>query len=287
MNMVIGSAQFGMNYGITNVSGEIKTPNITKILDSCLRNNITTIDTANSYGDAEKKLGSIGVSAFKVNTKVKINSESEEDYRKIRSVILASLNNLNLERINVLFIHNPQELTLKNIKHYSEIFNRILDDGLARKIGISVYHPNDLDLILNGFPIGTLQFPFNLFDMSFLHSGLIDSLSGRGIELQARSIFLQGIILKNFKNLDPKFSSLKRKFEILDEICKNKGITKILAATNFLKLFDIDSVVFGVDNHDNLLEIIESINKNIQLTKDDLKELINHPHDKMCDPRFW
>ena len=53
----LGSAQFGMDYGITNKKGKLSEIEIKKILARCLKSGIRFIDTAQSYGDSETVLG--------------------------------------------------------------------------------------------------------------------------------------------------------------------------------------------------------------------------------------
>ena len=63
----IGTAQFGLDYGITNNKGRILFPEVLKILKIAQDNNISKIDTARSYGVAEETLGKAVVQeSFKI-----------------------------------------------------------------------------------------------------------------------------------------------------------------------------------------------------------------------------
>ena len=53
----IGTAQFGMKYGITNKNDEISEEESHEILTLCEENNVKFIDTAQAYGTAESKIG--------------------------------------------------------------------------------------------------------------------------------------------------------------------------------------------------------------------------------------
>ena len=55
--IAIGSAQFGLNYGLANKSGKINQKEIKAILDFAYKSSINTIDTAKSYGNSEKHIG--------------------------------------------------------------------------------------------------------------------------------------------------------------------------------------------------------------------------------------
>ena len=55
--ITIGSAQFGSNYGISNLNGELNSSEIHKILKYAYSIGINTIDTAHLYGKSEFKIG--------------------------------------------------------------------------------------------------------------------------------------------------------------------------------------------------------------------------------------
>ena len=68
--LTIGTAQFGLNYGVANKIGKIKYSEAKEIINYAEKNNIKTIDTASAYGESEKLLGQIGISDFDVITKL-------------------------------------------------------------------------------------------------------------------------------------------------------------------------------------------------------------------------
>ena len=55
--LILGTAQFGMNYGITNQHGQIEKPQISQILKYAYKNNILTLDTAEAYNNSEVAIG--------------------------------------------------------------------------------------------------------------------------------------------------------------------------------------------------------------------------------------
>ena len=68
--LIIGTAQFGTNYGIANEQGKINKTQQKAILDFAHNIGIDTLDTAIDYGDSEINLGNYGVSNFKLITKI-------------------------------------------------------------------------------------------------------------------------------------------------------------------------------------------------------------------------
>ena len=55
--IVLGTAQFGMDYGITNSEGKVKDKEISNILKLAESKGINYLDTAPAYGDAENIIG--------------------------------------------------------------------------------------------------------------------------------------------------------------------------------------------------------------------------------------
>ena len=67
--LALGTVQFGLDYGVTNKQGKLTNTEARKVLKFAEKNNITTLDTASSYGNSEKVLGEIGISNFEIITK--------------------------------------------------------------------------------------------------------------------------------------------------------------------------------------------------------------------------
>ena len=70
--LCLGTAQFGLNYGITNKLGKVNSEEVKKIINLANKNKINFIDTAQNYGEAENVLGrEVVLKNFKIITKHK------------------------------------------------------------------------------------------------------------------------------------------------------------------------------------------------------------------------
>ena len=107
---ILGTANFGMNYGITNSKGTLKLNSISQILDYAQKNGVSYIDTARAYGDAEKNLGKIGINNFKVITKVKGLGGSDKE--SLVKSIESSIENTQIKNksFEAILAHDPLEL---------------------------------------------------------------------------------------------------------------------------------------------------------------------------------
>ena len=114
-NLILGTAQFGFNYGITNKNGKVSLDEAKKILNFCKKNNIYGLDTAHTYGDSEK---TIGLSLpkkhqFKIFSKTKKIEDpfiGKKDIQIFEENLHTSCKNLGSDKIHGLLIHSIKDL---------------------------------------------------------------------------------------------------------------------------------------------------------------------------------
>ena len=94
-----------------------------------------------------------------------------------------------------LLAHHADDLLVPGGRRVFEEMQRLLEEGLVRKIGVSVYSGQQIDSILELYTPDIVQLPLNLFDQRLLESGHLEKLKRRGVEIHARSVFLQGLLL--------------------------------------------------------------------------------------------
>ena len=71
--LALGTVQFGLDYGISNIGGQVSLEEARKVLKLAKEYDIDTLDTASGYGNSEKVLGKIGVNDFQIVTKTTRN----------------------------------------------------------------------------------------------------------------------------------------------------------------------------------------------------------------------
>ena len=117
----MGSAQIGLNYGISNKTGKIANSELEDIFQLMKLNKINLIDTAKNYGDAEEIIGNYRefTSDFDIITKLDISEfldVSENDFEKLNSIFEDSLKKLRRNKIEGILIHNPYLLSKTTLK---------------------------------------------------------------------------------------------------------------------------------------------------------------------------
>tara|TARA_B100000989_G_C19472812_1_gene441500 strand:+ start:188 stop:1057 length:870 start_codon:yes stop_codon:yes gene_type:complete len=256
--IIIGTAQSDPSYGIN------KSKNFLKLSQIIKKNNFT-IDTAITYKNSNAFLKKLGKNYENIINKVpfiKKNSNFERNFRqKLKKIYIHS----NSKKIYAILLHDPS--ILFNLKSRNIIFDEITDlkkRKLLKKFGVSVYSVHELKKILTIFTPEIIQLPINIINQSFLKKNLLKSLKKKKIEIHARSIFLQGILLQNYENIPDYFKNkqpIKKYFEFLD-IKKISSLKFCIKFLSYIK--EIDKFVVGFNDINQLrlfLNCLKKINK--------------------------
>lgn len=258
--LAIGTAQFGLIYGINNQSGVIDDVSLFKLLNYAKMKAIDTLDTAYNYGNSEKRIGqylSNTNSEFKIISKAPKNSNN----KNLITYFNESLARLGVNRLYGYMLHNFDDYRID--KNILLVLKSLKERELVKKIGFSLYYPEQLEqLFKENIQFDLLQIPYNIADRRF--EPYFSKLKNMDIEVYTRSVFLQGLFFMGINNLPDKLKEFIPLIKKINNISKtiDKDIEEILL--NFvLENKYIDKVVLGVDN-------IVQLNKNIKASENKL-----------------
>ena len=287
-HLVLGTAQFGLNYGITNKEGKVSIEEASSILRLADKNSIYRLDTAQVYGDAEEVIGKtkINLDNFLISSKLKPILNDNSNFEQVwEKSVHQSLSNLGVNSLDCLMIHRASDLLSENKDILIKWLLKIKEKGLIRKIGVSIYHDENVKkLPLDS--IDLIQLPLSFYDQRAIKSGLISFLRSKDIEIQARSIFLQGLILSSPDRLPNWISSKDRSTHslIYSEILNRNSTALDYSLSFFKNKNDIGSITFGVQNKFQFNEIVKSWNSSHKFTNDFFKMEFS---SEFLDPRQW
>jgi aryl-alcohol dehydrogenase-like predicted oxidoreductase len=270
--LTLGTAQLGLEYGIANKSGKPEFSSALELLEYSWRHGINSFDTAPAYGNSEEIIGAFIETIVNSTGDVVIVSKlpgipdieslsMEELYDRVKTSVLNSLRALRLQSLPVYLLHRPSELFSSENGFLLDCLERIKDEGLVEKIGVSIYEPNEAELALTYKELKTIQIPINVFDHRLIDSGILDKLKNRGFLVFARSVFLQGLCLLQPDSIPEYLNEAKPMVMQLHDIAMKYNMD--LDAMCFLFARDlpgITSVVVGS-------ETIEQIKRNISILK--------------------
>lgn len=258
--LALGSANFGLDYGVANNSGRISECALSDILSFAQGAGVKVIDTAQAYGDSESRIGALcDDSQFNFVTKIGVEFENQVlDYNVINSV-KESCRRLNQSRLHAVMLHRPEVLLGDQGREVVRELQMLKEQDIVSKVGISIYSPEILTDISGIFKLDIIQVPFNLFDQQILSSGWSDILKSNGIEIHSRSVFLQGLLLMQQSSLPKYFMKYwPAHFQAWYEFLDYNGADALEVALKFALHQDwIDRVVVGVDSVSQLKALVE------------------------------
>ena len=258
----LGTAQFGSKYGICNTKGIVKEPQIKKILKYCTKNRIFSIDTASGYGKSQKVLGKNSLKKFRITSKLssikKLKIKNFEKYIILQ--VDKILKDLGVKKIDNMLIHDSSQLNGKFGKNLYRILNK-LKNKKFKKLGVSVYTKRELEKVINEYKIDVVSIPISVANQSFVKDNYLLKIKRKNIEIHARSIFLQGLLLRKNVNLPKQFRKNKFFYE-WERWLKKNNYNALEASLGFLKnLEHIDKIIVGIDNLDQVRDIVKAYKK--------------------------
>jgi len=282
----LGSVQFGTDYGISNTKGKTSINELKKIIDYASNNNIENIDTAAMYGSSEENLGLVGVSNFKIVSKIPPFDDNLNNIQQfIFENFMNSLKRLKMDSIRGVLLHDANTLLGVNGGKVYEALQSLKKSGLVSKIGISVYNPSQVEKVIENFDIDIVQGPVNIFDQRFISSGLISKLSLKGIEFESRSVFLQGLALMDTKHLSNYFLKWIDIFNSFKRILNELEISPVQACIAFSKALEgIERVIIGIEDLSQLKEIL--LASDIEIDAHIFQEL-SCEDEMLINPSLW
>jgi len=294
--LVLGTAQLGLDYGIANKIGKPEENKAFEIMKYAVENGINYFDTAYSYGNSEIIIGKF--LNFHKNYKNKINiitkmsslKKEKLDEKNINDCFFESLHRLEQKSLYCYMIHDFKDIE-NNCDEIENNFLKLKKNGYIKKIGVSIYEPYQLEFLVKYFDFDLIQIPINIFDQRLLMDDILLDLKKRGIEIYARSVFLQGLIFLDKYNLPSKFKSIKKQLEKLNNISLKFNLSKEEIALVFISAInEIDKIVIGIEKIEQLKRNIKIANNFKNFNK--IKSIINFKDfviedEDMIDPRKW
>lgn len=259
MKLALGTVQFGVDYGISNKKGLVSEQDVKEILNYAKEIDLFTLDTASLYGSSEEVLGKFNLEDFDVVTKtIKVDKtlDKNTNFERYKEAFYSSQKKLGYIQLHGLMFHEANDLLSSNGLALWDLVEDFKQREYVRKIGVSVYSPKQLEEVLSLVDIDIVQLPLNILDQRFLY--LLPELKKKNIEVHTRSTFLQGLLLMDTYGLNPYFEPIK---PILEKLPKNR----LEAALGFVKnIKEVDKIVVGVTNKNELQEIYSQYNKQVE-----------------------
>lgn len=254
--LTLGTVQLGMDYGISNNSGQPSREESFGILKMAMEAGINTLDTSPHYGNAEKLLGEwrsggVAAQAMQVVTKFRISDHHLGNAKAAREEVIASvrasLAALKIPQIPYCLFHKGKDQPVEQaLKILPPILTELQELGLIDTGGLSVYYPHEVAQVLAYDNITALQVPVNIFDQRLIHNGMFKQIQEAGKLVFARSIFLQGLFFMDPDSLSGTLVKARPYLRLLQELAikANRSVAE-LAFAYIRDMPGVSSLVFG------------------------------------------
>lgn len=280
--IILGTVQFGVNYGINNPAGKVPLEEVCNILKIAEDNGIKTLDTSAGYGQSELVLGK----AMKESqTHFNIVSKYPKTNKGVRETFLESLSQLGVESVYGYLVH-----LFKCYEDNPAIFDEMTElkyEGKIERVGFSLYSVDQLQYLLDrNVRLDILQFPYNIFDRQF--EPYMPQLVNMGVEIHTRSAFLQGLFFKDVNTLPDKLLPLKPYLDQLHQYSKNEDVSIEHISLGYVLANDfVKGALIGVDNHTQLEVNLKVASQSLKLKDIDFIKSLDIKEKELLNPVNW
>ena len=290
--LCLGTAQFGMAYGVTNSKGKVSESEVKRILCRAQISNIRWLDTAQAYGDSESVLGS----CFNTSHKFKIVSKLAPQYQNTFSAsdediwdqsLKITCGHLGISRLDALLIHASEDLRKPGSEYLERWLLGLRERDIVERIGVSIYRSEDLEG-LNLDVLDIVQLPLSLFDQRLINDGTVSRLKDRGIAVHARSIYLQGLLLTPYERWPKWFDpTVRSQQKALEELASERSCQLIDLALGFVRAqTELEVALIGLNSLPDLIELEKAWSRSTPWSENEWKSWGISTGESL-DPRRW
>lgn len=259
--MMLGTVQFGLDYGIANTVGKPTYDTVREIIKTAYENGVNCLDTAAGYGNSEEVIGR-ALTELKLNDKMQIISKVDKvclhnfapaDAEKfITNSVENSLHRLCVDRLAVCLFHIEADL------QYLEVLQKLEHRDLIGGTGISLDTNTHCNEVISS-KLKYVQLPYNIFDYRFNdYFSKVPSY----INIFARSVYLQGLLLMPEENINSALSCIIPVRRKIVDLAREAGISMSELCFRFVLTNPrISSVLVGVDSVEQLKQNLSIIEK--------------------------
>jgi len=284
--VILGTANLNSNYGLLgNKFGE-SPAEIYESLKIVRGLGINELDTSPDYGNAESLIGESGVGYF---IQTKLPASAFESHESMLSSVNKSLTRTRTSKFSAILVHHPEFNNLKKIQIIRSGIDKLLDSGITDKVGVSVYSTKELLIARELYPSARVfQLPVNLLDQRVLAESFTREIMNSGVEIQARSVFLQGLLVAQ------KSEVLKAKPELIplihkvEKVAENMGMSTLELCLSFISQIPcIDKVVIGTNSIESLTESLSALRRDWKFDAESSCSELAVQDENILDPRRW
>lgn len=259
----LGTAQWGMAYGVANIDGKTPPEEVARILAAGRAAGLRILDTAALYGEAELVLGAQDLSGLQVVTKTPRYAHSpitDADAEDLKATLARSLERLRLSSAHALLAHHADDLLAPGGERLIQTLVTLREEGQVQHIGVSVYDSGQIEAVLARFTPDLVQLPLNVFDQRLIVDGSLARLAALGVDIHVRSVFLQGLLLMPPDTVPAYFEPWRKRLHAWHAACNAQNVLPLHAALAFVcDRPEVTCCIIGVESQIQLEQTLAGL----------------------------
>lgn len=292
--LALGTAQWGLEYGIANKAGRPTREMLRQMVTLALRAGVDMFDTARAYGESESVIANV-LSELHQSARVVTKLESDvcdsalsadEVTKRARASLDASCRALRAERVDTLLLHRATLRTCLDGAVWSWLRSE-RDRGRIGKLGISAATPNEAIDALQDRDVEVLQVPSSLLDQRLVRRGFFRSALEHGKEVHIRSIFLQGVAFLALDALPDHLEVARPQLQRIIEFEMDMGLHRGQAWLLYGRTLPVARLVLGTETAAQIKSNLEGFEIPIPAGIEELASQVALLSDDVLDPSHW
>jgi aryl-alcohol dehydrogenase-like predicted oxidoreductase len=264
MQLALGTAQFGLAYGIGGRGEPVPEREVRAILEEAAHRGVRMLDTAAAYGEIETSLARLcaGLPLRLISKVSAIPAELTPSEAAEVALARARRSHQRLgSQLHGLLLHNSKDL----MGERGEAIGSTLQtwahaEGIS--LGASCYTTDEARNLVERTGIALMQLPGNALDQRVAQAIMRGELPG--CEIHVRSVFLQGLLLMPLglilERLPHAHSTILRWRAWVEQ----QGFGLLDASLAIVKSFKgVSTIVVGVDSYKHWLEIADAWDRTV------------------------
>ena len=284
MQLALGTAQFGLTYGIAGRGAPVPDDEARAILEDAAERGIRWLDTATDYGDIESRLATLTQGLhFDIISKIPpIPDALEPDAAALFALKSARASSQRLGRsLRGLMLHRAMDLSgARGDAVWGALSGWAQSEGI--RLGASCYAPEECLALVRERGIALAQLPGSALDQRIV--GACECPEMNHVEIHLRSVFLQGLLLMEPGSAIARLPAAEKALARWHRYCEQQDVPAVEAALSIVKSFKkVSAVVVGVDRLSQWTEITRAWDR----AEAEVASYLASDVLEIVDPRRW
>jgi aryl-alcohol dehydrogenase-like predicted oxidoreductase len=168
-----------------------------------------------------------------------------------------------------------------------KVADRLKREGKIQFFGVSVYSAEMALKALDMAAVDLLQVPFNVFDQRALRQGVFEAAKRKNKRIFVRSIYLQGLLLLDPKDIPSSMSFSHDALTVFREAARTEKLSpKLLALAYVVQNAKEAHLVIGAEEPSQVKDNVDLLKKAQQVSLPDLR-FLSQEDPKLINPAAW